>query len=255
MKLVDIKVKIRRITDFLLTLVFFGNFKLQFYLLEVKGVSSYIENVFLYKCACDGYGEGFIVEIGSYQGRSTISLAMGTKLKGREKVYVVDPLEDLRIRDLFIKNIKQAKVEDYVIPNYVKSEEIIRNIDFDIRLLFIDGSHKFEDVKKDILLWKDYLIEGGIIAIHDYLPEGHSCHLRDVNKAVEEFIINSDDFKVEGCIDSILFASKNKSENKKIFHPFNEFNKKRKYLKSLVDKSLLSCGDYDGKDKKDTLRQ
>jgi predicted O-methyltransferase YrrM len=199
--------------------------------------------VFLYKCARDGYGEGLIVEIGSFKGRSTISLAMGSKIKGREKVFVIDPQEDISIRELFIKNIKKSGVEDYVVSNFVKSEEIIKKFNFDIRLLFIDGSHIYEDVKKDILLWKDHVIDGGIIALHDYLPEKHSCHHPDVNRAVEEFIVNSDEFIVEGNIDSILFVSKNNSKNQEIFTVFNKFTKKRKYLKSLIDKSLLRCGD------------
>ncbi|MBW2046851.1 MAG: class I SAM-dependent methyltransferase [Deltaproteobacteria bacterium] len=241
MKLLNFKHKIRRTLDFLLTLLFFGNSKLLFSLLRAEGVSSYIENEFLFKCACNGYGKGLIVEIGSFKGRSTIALALGSKAKGREKVYAVDPLDDLRIRELFIKNVKQAEVEDYVIPNYTTSEEAVRNFNSAVRLLFIDGSHKYQDVKKDILLWKDYLIDGGIILMHDYLPKDHPFHLPDVNRAVDELIINSDDFIVEGCIDSILFASKKKSENKKIFRLYNKFHKIRKYLKSLVDTSWLRC--------------
>lgn len=241
MKLVNIKVKIRRILDFLLTLFFFNNIKLLLSLLRVEGVSSYVENEFLFKCASDGYGKGLIVEIGSYKGRTTISLVLGSKAKKREKIYAIDPQDDLRIREIFIKNIKRAKIEDCIIVNYIKSEEIISNFNFDIRLLFIDGSHKYEDVKKDILLWKDYLIDGGIIAIHDYLPEDHLSHLPDVNRAVDEFIINSDDFIVEGVIDSILFASKKIAENKQIFGLFSNFNKKRRFLKSLIDKSWLKC--------------
>lgn len=242
MKSVNIKIKLRRALDFLLTLLFFDNIRLFFSLLRIKkGTTSYVENVFLFRCARDGYGKGLIVEIGSYTGRSTICLALGSKAKRREKVCAIDPLEDLKIRELFIKNIQRTRVEDYITINYKKSEEAVRDFNSPIRLLFIDGSHKYEDAKKDILFWKHYLIEGGIIAMHDYLPKGHLSYLADVNRAVDEFIINSDDFIVEGHIDSILFASKKKSKNKQIFNRFNKFHNTRKYLKSLIDKSWLKC--------------
>ncbi len=242
MNLVDIKVKLRRALDFILTLLFFGNIRLFLSFPVIKeGLTSYAENAFLFRCARDGYGKGLIVEIGSFTGRSTICLALGSKTKRREKVYAVDPLEDLRIRGLFSKNIQRTKVEDYVITNYRKSEEAIGGFNSAIRLLFIDGSHIYEDVKRDILLWKPYLIEGGVIAMHDYLPEEHPFYLADVNRAVDEFIINSDDFIAEGHIDSILFASKKKSKNKQILDGFNKFHKIREYLRSLIDKSWLKC--------------
>lgn len=36
-----------------------------------------------------------------------------------------------------------------------------------IRLLWIDGSHKYEHAKMDFLLWEKHLVKGGIIAFHD----------------------------------------------------------------------------------------
>ena len=241
MKSEVVKVKLRRMLDFLLTLCFFGNMKLLFSLLKTEGLSSYIENAFLFKCARHGYGKGLIIEIGCYRGRSTIALGLGSKFGGREKIHVIDPLEDLEVRETFLKNIKLSYLSDYIIPNFRKSEDAVAEFNSRIRLLFIDGSHKYEDVKKDILLWKDNLIEGGIIAMHDYLPENHAFHLPDVNKAVEEDIINSDDFIVEGHVDSILFASKKTSKNKQIFSRFNKFHKIRECLKSSIDKSWFRC--------------
>ena len=240
MKLANCKIKIRRALDFLLTLSFFGNINFLFSLLRINGLTSYIENEFLFKCASDGYGRGLIVEVGCYHGRSTIVLGLGSKSKGREKVYAIDPLQDSQARNSFLKNIKRVKLQGYIIPDFRKSEEANAEFNSDIRLIFIDGSHNYEDVKKDILLWKRFLVDGGIIALHDYLPKNNPCYVDGVHKAVEECIINSDDFIVEGCIDTILFASKNKSENKLIFRPFNKFHKTRQYLKSLIDRSCLS---------------
>lgn len=48
----------------------------------------------------------------------------------------------------------------------VVNEYADNSIDF----LFIDGSHEYEDVKKDLLLWLPKVKPGGIIAGHDYDP-------------------------------------------------------------------------------------
>lgn len=43
------------------------------------------------------------------------------------------------------------------------------NLFFDgVRLLFIDGSHDYESVKKNTLNWEKAVLPGGIILFHDY---------------------------------------------------------------------------------------
>jgi predicted O-methyltransferase YrrM len=51
------------------------------------------------------------------------------------------------------------------------SHEVVHQYpDESIDFLFIDGSHEYEDVKKDLLLWLPKVKHGGIIAGHDYDP-------------------------------------------------------------------------------------
>jgi len=239
MRLSDIKVKIRQSLDFFLTLVLFNNAKLLFAVRKVEGLSSYVENEFFFKCARDGFGKGLIVEIGCYKGRSTIALALGSKSRNREKVYVIDPLDEPRSRECFLKNIREAGVEDYILPDFRKSEEVAVEFNGGIRILFIDGSHVYEDVRNDILLWQKFLIEGGMIILHDYFPKGHCYYIEGVHRAAEELIVHSPDFIVEGCIDSTFFASKKISPRHSFFKTFNTFNRNRVFLKALIDLSFL----------------
>lgn len=234
------KAKIRLMLQFLFAVFFCGDIQFLFYLLQASksgGLSSFIETGFLFRCAKKGYGKGSIVEIGSFKGKTTIALALGSKFKKRERVYSIDPQENMGIRQIFLDNIYRAKVHDYVITNFKKSQDVAADFNSPIRLLFIDGCHEYKSVKQDILLWKDYLIEGGIIAMHDYLPDNYPAYLVGVNKAVNECIVNSPDFIVEGCIDSIFFASKKKSENKRIFSHFNKAHKVKNIFKGWLDKS------------------
>ena len=226
------KVKIRRIFQFFLSLILFRNFKILSIMFRIKSTTSPIEAFFLYECARDAYGEGAIVEIGSFHGMSTIVMATGSKQRQREKVYAVDPLLDVTIRSIFTENIKREKVENYIFPCFMRSEEFAEDFNEPIRLLFIDGCHEYEEVRRDILLLKDYLIDGGIIALHD-------VNLESVCKAVDECIVNSDEFIVEGRIGYILFASKIVSKNKALFCRFVRLNKIRSTLKAMLDKTWL----------------
>jgi len=51
-----------------------------------------------------------------------------------------------------------------------------------LALVYVDGDHSFEGVAQDILLWVPKLVNGGIIAFHDYLAPQYG-----VNKAVAKF--------------------------------------------------------------------
>lgn len=232
MNITSIKVKIRAILEFLLALILLGDLRILLTMFRIKSATSPIEGYFLYRCARDGYGEGAIVEIGSWHGFSTIMMARGSKQRLREKVYAVDPLLDPNIRRSFTENIKREKVHDYIVPCFARSEEFAKDFNEPIRLLFIDGSHEYNQVRKDILLWKDHLIESGIIALHDINQES-------VCKAVEECLIGSEEFIVEGQIGYIFFASRAISKNKTLFRKFARVNRIRTRAKRILDKTFL----------------
>lgn len=232
MNITSIKVKIRAILEFLLALILLGDLRILLAMFRIKSTTSPIEGYFLYRCARDGYGEGAIVEIGSWHGFSTIMMARGSKQRLREKVYAVDPLLDPNIRRSFTENIKREKVPDYIVPCFARSEEFAKDFNEPIRLLFIDGSHEYNQVRKDILLWKDHLIESGIIALHDINQES-------VCKAVEECLIGSEEFIVEGQIGYIFFTSRAVSKNKTLFRKFARVNRIRTRAKRILDKTFI----------------
>jgi hypothetical protein len=226
----------------LFAFIFTGEYKLLLRLVKSSSLgdlSSYVENIALYRCVKESWGEGSIVEIGSFKGRTTTSLALASKQGKKQKVYAIDPLEDLGIRKQFLENIKTAGIADYIIPIFKKSAEAGADCPAPIRLLFIDGCHEYAAVKEDILTWKEKLIDGGIIAMHDYVAENPPDFISGVKKAVEECILSSSEFIAEGRVDTLFFASKRISQNKELFIKIRSIEKWRQRFKSLIDRGVL----------------
>ena len=146
----------------------------------IDGFLGATEGYTLLLLAEKGYGEGEIVEIGSYMGRSTCWLATGSKRAGREKITAIDPFtgseehsNDEVIKNegstynSFLKNLKQMELDDYVVPIISRSEDAVKKWNKPIRLLFIDGDHTYENVKKDFSMWSPFVIKSGFICFHD----------------------------------------------------------------------------------------
>jgi predicted O-methyltransferase YrrM len=120
-----------------------------------------------------------IVEIGSYQGKSTVLLGSVMKTYFPQgKVYAIDPHEgvvgaaDQGLQALpptllrFKQNIENAGLTSVV--------ETIQEFSFNVKwerpvsLLFIDGLHDYPNVARDFWHFAGWLKQGGYIAFHDY---------------------------------------------------------------------------------------
>lgn len=120
---------------------------------------------------------GKILEIGSFLGKSSYWLAKGAKERNGEKVICVDTfkgstehqerLKGHSTYELFEENLRKAGVFEWVMPIKKSSEEAFLSFSDKINLLFIDGSHEYQDVKADLLSWEQYLIPGGVVILHD----------------------------------------------------------------------------------------
>jgi SAM-dependent methyltransferase len=109
-----------------------------------------------------------VVEIGSFRGRSTI--AAGSALLARANggtLYAIDPQDDEGFRRLGT-NLSRAGVESVVRFIRATSHDARRQFGSrPIDLIFIDGSHEYEDVRDDLANWLPLLRPGGIVALND----------------------------------------------------------------------------------------
>jgi predicted O-methyltransferase YrrM len=155
---------------------------------DVEGWLTDEEAEALYTLARSCTGKGAIVELGSWKGRSTVCLGLGSKAGAGVPVYAVDrPRGD--IYEAFERNIRRAGVEDVVRPVNSSSEEAARDFDEPIELLFIDASHKYDLVKLDWDLWVPKLVEGGVLAMHD------TTWFDGPKRIAEERLYRSDSFR------------------------------------------------------------
>ena len=125
-----------------------------------------------------------VVEIGSFQGRSTVVL--GTVVKAvcpETRVYAIDPHEgQVTIEggktdtypptlQMFERNIAEAGLAEVV--------ETIQNLSYEIEwdkpisLLFIDGLHDYQNVARDFQHFDAWLVPGGYVVFDDY--DAASC--------------------------------------------------------------------------------
>jgi MMP 1-O-methyltransferase len=143
-----------------------GLVELRRLLRDVEGWLTEEEAETLFMLARARSGKGVIVELGSWKGRSTICLGLGSKAGPEVPVYAVDRPRG-EIYEDFERNIRRAGVEDVVRPVNSSSQDAARDFDEPIELLFIDASHKYDLVQLDWNLWVPKLVDGGVLAMHD----------------------------------------------------------------------------------------
>jgi predicted O-methyltransferase YrrM len=151
----------------------------------IEGAIYDIQGFALMLMAESGPGIGEIVEIGSFTGKSTCWMALGSKKLSREKVTAIDPftgspehqegqghevaaiVNEGSTHRIFLENIANMGVDDHILPIVAKSEEAVTDWNKPIRLLFIDGDHSYEASRLDFELWSPFVVSGGLIAFHD----------------------------------------------------------------------------------------
>ena len=155
---------------------------------ELPGWLTAEEGETLYRLARACTGRGVIVEIGSWRGKSTTCLGLGSKAGNRVPVFAVDPHSEHTFSD-FSRNMEEAGLTDLVTPVPGRSQELAEGFDQPIELLFIDGAHQYELVNEDFDRWVPKVVEGGVVAMHD------TTWFPGPKRVADERIFKSDRFK------------------------------------------------------------
>jgi hypothetical protein len=122
---------------------------------------------------------GCIVEVGSFRGRSTVVLALGARAGHGAPVFAVEPHETFEgplggsygpaDRRAFFENLLALDVVEHVRLLNTSSEVIAPGWSRGVGLLWIDGDHAYEGVRRDLDCWHPHLLPGAVVALHDAL--------------------------------------------------------------------------------------
>jgi MMP 1-O-methyltransferase len=139
----------------------------------------------LYRMAVSAGRDAVIVEIGSWQGKSTYCLASGLR---SGKVYAIDPFsgeagedQDSRkeyeekkagknLAEIFRGNMNGLGVWQKIEMMQGFSQQFNKSFR-QINALFIDGDHSIPGCTNDFNLYADKILHGGFLAFHDYYPD------------------------------------------------------------------------------------
>ena len=134
----------------------------------------------LYDAAKNCPAGGRIVEIGSFQGRSTIVLACAAD--ATVEVIAIDPHagndrgpqeidgyadEAASDHEQFNANLAAAGVLDRVTHLRAFSNDALDDVEGEIEVLYVDGAHRYRPALADIRAWGAKVGDGGTLLIHD----------------------------------------------------------------------------------------
>ena len=158
----------------------------------VKGFLDPKEGHALYSYALEAGALGPVLEVGSYCGKSTVYLGEACREKG-VSLYAIDhhrgseehqPGEEYHDQDLFDgkaelmdtfrefrQTMRNAVLEDVVVPIVASSSVASRNWHTPLGMVFIDGGHSLEAAQTDYRSWVSHVVTNGTLAIHDIFPD------------------------------------------------------------------------------------
>ncbi len=157
-------------------------------------------------------GQGVILEIGSFKGKSTVGLASVAARYHLGNIVAVDPHTapsstdpglggQASSFDDFRHTLARAGLTDHVEVHRTFSRELATAWNRPIRLLWIDGDHTYAGAKQDLDLFAPHLATGGVVALHDVLH-----NFPGPIRVFVEDVLGSDRYGPAGCCGSIGWA-------------------------------------------------
>ncbi len=115
------------------------------------------------------------VEIGSARGKSACYIGMALKENGHGTLYAIDPHEQTDWNDtdatnsidVFLNNISALELSKQINVIRSYSDDAARDWKRPIDLIFIDGDHSYEGVKRDWEMFVPHVKPFGVVIFHD----------------------------------------------------------------------------------------
>ena len=108
-----------------------------------------------------------IVEIGRYNGGSTLLMALSNKTVPIDSIDIC-PQDDSKLLSIFSKFEVGTNVKLHTADANTIDPDLLRSSDYQgFDLLFIDGDHTLQGCLSDLNTWYSRLAPGGVVVLHD----------------------------------------------------------------------------------------
>ena len=133
---------------------------------KIDGMTSEEELSYLHKLASTAK-DGCIIEVGSYRGRSTAAIALGAKNGSNSPVFAIEPHEIFEgvlggnfgppdRKAFYLAMLNSGGFENVRLIN-LSSEQVTPGWNQKVAMLWIDGDHSYDGVKRDFECWRPHL--------------------------------------------------------------------------------------------------
>ncbi len=157
-----------------------------------KNIQGWFEQTAVYKMAVDKYNDARFVEVGCWKGRSTTYMGVEIINSGKNiTLDCVDTFEGSSEHGIVNKDKLYTEFYNNVEPvrNAIGKIHIMKSVDAaklyadnSLDFVFIDASHDYDNVSRDLAAWWPKIKMNGMIAGDDYSDSVWPGVVRGVNE-------------------------------------------------------------------------
>lgn len=131
-----------------------------------------------------------ILEIGTYGGRSAVVELRGALANEERKAPPQFFGIEIDIHGIWrsYNSIKSESLDAYALLFHGDLEKFVDAFSIKPTMVFVDGDHRYEGVKRDLLILSKYLSPGTPVLCHDYKNPENETGILGVRRAVDEFV-------------------------------------------------------------------
>lgn len=203
--------------------------RIEKYVGPIQGWTSKRELAALFDVAKKCSGNGIIVEIGSWKGRSTVAIGLGSLAGNKTCVFAIDPHtgspdhiakhlgEKIWTFEEFKTNIKNAGLGGIVSPIVNTAKRTALSWNHPIAFLYLDVNyHSFEAGSEDFIEWSRFVAQGGTIGLHNTYPSVRAILFENLpyhgwpgpRKILHKIVFRKKGWKNIRIVDSTVFMQK-----------------------------------------------
>ena len=195
---------------------------------QIRGMMDMRECKFLNRLAgkvIGDFGEKSVFcEIGSFCGKSTVSIAKALVKHASGVLYAIDwhqgastslGLEEeeyVSTYGEYLRNLEKFEVEERIKTIKKRSEDSVNDVPDQIHFLWIDGCHDYKNVKLDYCNYEGMVAPGGFLLFHDACWTSWEGPFR----LIEEEVLYGMDYNFYAMIGNIMVFRKEANTMNKV---------------------------------------